>query len=157
MRDYALQKGIKDEYLILEQKRQGIGSLDTLANFVFANEIIPKEFHDVDLFTEEGHMKRALWCAAKVFSDAANFISFNSEPDVIQGIIQNIQERATLQALKLDFLDIPDGEFELIQEYMETFHPFHALTYGNKPKSSFYGAMVSIGKLINARSRENKN
>ena len=40
MRGYDLQKGVRDEYLILEQKRQGIGSLDTIANFIFADNFL---------------------------------------------------------------------------------------------------------------------
>ena len=83
-----------------------------------------------------------------------NFIPFGSEPDIIQGIIGSMQEKATFQTLRLDFINIKNRDTEAIQKYMETTHPFHALTYGNKPKPPFYGTMVFIGKLINARSEE---
>ncbi|MFA4952615.1 MAG: YdcF family protein [Candidatus Pacearchaeota archaeon] len=152
-RDYALQKGVKDEYLILEEKRQGVCSLDTIANFAFANEIIPKKFHDIGLFTEVGHMQRGLWCATKVFSDMADFIPFSSEPDIIRGIVKQMHEGVTFQALKLDFLNIKDGDTKAIQNYMETIHPFHALTYGNNPKFSFYGLTAFMGKILNARKK----
>ena len=154
MRDYALEKGVKDEYLILEKKRYGVGSLDTIANFVFADEIIPKEFHDIGLFTEKGHMQRVLWCAEKIFSNTAFFIPFSSEQDIIQGIIKNMQERATLQALKTDLYKIVDGDREAIQSYMETTHPFYAQIYGSKPKFSLYGLMVDLSRFLNIRSEE---
>ena len=154
MRQYALRQGVIDTNIILEQPRQGVGSLDTFANLVYAWDLIPSQFSEVGLFSERDHMERVLWCARKVFDRRAEFFTFSSEPDVIRGSVGRMQEKLSLQTLRFDLRNISEGDRYKIQEYMEMVHPFHALTYGNKPRASFYGVMAFVGKVLNARSRE---
>jgi len=153
MRQYALKKGVNDKDIILETPRRGVGSLDTLANFVFADNIIPKHFSTIGFFTELPHIPRASFCSKIVFGDTP-FYSFGSEPDILKSHLAKVQEKLTLFSLILDFKNIQKGDMAAIQKYMEITHPFHAITHGNKPSFSFYGAMVYFGRALNSRSKE---
>jgi len=160
MRRRALEMGVSDEYLLVERKREtrigfpAVGSLDTFANFVFADDLIPAEFSEVGLFTEVGHMQRSLWCARKVFGSLARFVPFKSKPDIIKGDYGRFMESIASFAFRMDLSDVSPGDKIALQRYMETKHPYHALTYGNEPRFSLHGVLAKLGKITNARSKE---
>lgn len=151
MREYMLEKGVKDSDIIIEDK-----SLDTIANFYFPyTEEILSYGDKIGLVTDEKHMPRSKWLSKKICGFGLHFTQIPSPTEY--GICFSIQEKIITACLKWDLIDIQNGNILDLHYYMKKVHPFHARLKRNNPKFSFYGLLASAsmkGKDLGINIRE---
>lgn len=135
MKRHLITQGAREGDILTETK-----SSDTLENFYFAYPMIPSNLR-IGLVTEQFHMRRALWCARKVFGARDIFIPVTVESGV--RLIDFVVEGAIQLALMTDLLDIPGGDYESLTRWMQTCHPYYCEREGRTAGKSLYGASIN--------------